>query len=213
MFPADAQQNGADMVVRVIPVPVPAVNGPFILYPIGAAAPEPRATVHEKIGRLLGVGRRKFTEYDDKRLAAIMSEHPGKGKLPGSEWRQIAHEFGGPFTTAQLQERWRNFLRPPLDRSKFTIDEKRHILKLSLGRQGRWRDIARIVGDGRSRSPMMVKNLIVPILEKLRKCSINVRSDTDIDCLPDEIFGKTLEDFPGVKRKFEENKSGLTHPL
>jgi hypothetical protein len=183
MFMLSLPQSGAEVVVTVIPVFVPVVRGPLIFCPVAAADPETPATIHEKIGHLLGVTRRKFTDYDDDRLIAIMCEHPGNNKLPGSEWRQIAHEFGGPFTTAQLQERWRNFLRPPLDRSKFAISEKRHILKLSLGRPGRWRDIARIVGNGRSRSPMMVKNLIVPILEKLRKCNITIRSDSDVDCL------------------------------
>jgi hypothetical protein len=206
-------QNVAEMVVPVIPVFVPVVSGSIFFFPAAAAERATPATIHEKIGRLLGAARRKFTDYDDERLATIMCKHPGKGKLPGSEWREIAREFGGPFTTTQLQERWRNFVRPPLDRSKFTICEKRHILKLSLGRQGRWRDIARIVGDGRSRSPMMVKNLIVPILEKLRKCNIAVRSNTDVDCLPDEIFGKILEDIPGVRRKFDNNRSAIVHPL
>jgi hypothetical protein len=133
------------------------------------------------------VDRRRFTTVDDDRLAALMQSHLGEPMSP-REWRKIAAEFQGPFTGEQLQHRWDNFLRPPLNRAEFGLDERREALKLYLETPKNWKKIASRLGDGKSRSPEMIENLVRTLIRKLEKIGLRVTCTAHIDSLPEEFF-------------------------
>jgi hypothetical protein len=116
----------------------------------------------------------------------IMQRHPGR--LTSADWQQIAIDHGRRFTARQLKERWNNFVRPPLDRSEFTIAERRQAMRLSVTSYGRWKDIASQIGNGVSRSPAMVKHVVWHLAPKLEAKGFCVSRPEDVDLLPDELF-------------------------
>lgn len=127
-----------------------------------------------------------FSENDDLRLIEVMKKHTHT-PLRCREWSQIAAEFG-KFSIRQCRERWHNYLKPPLIRTEFTIPERREILKCALTDYGHWERIAGRIGNGKIRSPAMVKNMLSNLVPKLRKMGFEVRSRDDVACLPDVVF-------------------------
>lgn len=159
-----------------------------------------------------GTKHLRFTRQDDDRLIAIVRHHDPTGISSRDTWELIARQFGGPFTATQLHARWQNFLRPPLNRLMFSADEKRDVLKKSIGNFGRWKDLAECVGDGRSRSPRMIKAMLMALISKLKKCGIDYRTAADVDCIPEVVFGAGLpEDVTAadVRAEFLRNKQAL----
>jgi hypothetical protein len=91
----------------------------------------------------------------------------------------------------------------------FSADEKRDVLKKSIGNFGRWKDLAECVGDGRSRSPRMIKAMLTALVAKLKKCGIECRTPDDVDCIPEVVFGAGLpEDVTAadVRAQYLKNK-------
>jgi hypothetical protein len=127
-----------------------------------------------------------FTESDDLRLIEVMKKHTHR-PLRCREWNEIAADFG-KFSVRQCRERWHNYLKPPLVRTEFTIPERREILTYALTDYGHWERIAGRIGNGKVRSPAMVKNMLSNLVPKLRKMGFEVRSRDDVDCLPDVVF-------------------------
>jgi hypothetical protein len=94
----------------------------------------------------------------------------------------------------------------------FSADEKRDVLKKSIDNFGRWKDLAECVGDGRSRSPRMIKAMLMALISKLKKCGIDYRTAADVDCIPEVVFGAGLpEDVTpaGVRAEYLRNKQAL----
>jgi hypothetical protein len=127
-----------------------------------------------------------FTENDDNRLIEVMKRHTQR-PLRCREWHEIAAEFG-KFSVRQCRERWHRYLKPPLIRTEFTIPERRDLLKQSLADYGHWERIATRIGNGKVRSPAMVKNMLSNLVPKLRKMGFEFQTAVDIDCLPEVVF-------------------------
>jgi hypothetical protein len=122
---------------------------------------------------------------DDDRLVKIMAERRWPFQI--GEWNEVAVEMGR-FTPRQLRDRWMNYLRPPLDRSEFTIEERKEALKMSVNHFGKWKSIALRFGNGRSRSPAMIKNMVTHLRAKLQRLGFDLTIENDIDLLPDVLF-------------------------
>jgi hypothetical protein len=140
-----------------------------------------------------------------------MQRHPPPRK-PG-EWQQISREFGRGYAARQLQDRWINFLRTPLNRAPFTIPERRAILKMACDHPKKWKSIAAKIGDGKCRSPAMVKNLLKNLVPKLSKHGFKVERPEDIDFLPDRFFSwgfpKGTEAYEMVREYNDKVQQGL----
>jgi hypothetical protein len=153
-----------------------------------------------------------FTEADDERLIRIMAERCWPLKV--GEWGEIQQEMEG-FTARQLRDRWVNYLKPPLDRSAFTIEERRAALKESVNAFGNWKRVAAHLGDGRRRSPAMVKNLVTHLMARLRRLGFPISSEGDVDLLPDAIFERGVrpgEELDQILGEYKAKKSVAVLP-
>jgi hypothetical protein len=143
--------------------------------------------------------RRRFTEDDDDRLLEIMAGHNSR-RLRPSDWRQIQREFGAPFTVEQIKHRWFNFVQPPLNRAEFTKEERKEALRLYIDTPNNWRKIAAKFGDGRSRSPEMMENLLKTLTRKLGRFGLSLEQRDDVRFIPDEFFNRG---FPRTAERLE----------
>jgi hypothetical protein len=186
---------------------VPPVLTQRVFAPFPRASPELVNFLLARYGPPPTSMERYFRDSDDARLTAIMADHPGR--LSPEIWARIAWMFGGGVKPRQLQERWSNFLRPGLDKSPFTLEERRTIVKLMINHQNNWSRIARQLGDGTSRSAAMVKQYGFDIRAKLQKLGFVVRQPHDVDCIPDCAF--TWGYPKGFKRQelFDEYKAKM----
>jgi hypothetical protein len=125
-----------------------------------------------------------------------------------AEWDDIAHEFGTGFTSRQVMDRWFYYLRDGISREKFTIEEKRQSLKLSITNFGNWARIASLIGTGNNRSSAQVKSAILAMYCKLGRMSIQLQCPDDVDALPDEFFRKTIpfQELKAIRTKFFETR-------
>jgi hypothetical protein len=133
---------------------------------------------------------RYFRESDDDRLRAIMSCHPGR--LSQVEWQDVANTFGCGVSVRQIQERWYNFARPGLDRRPFSIEERRQVAELAIGRPHDWKWISTQIGDGSNRSAAMVKHCGLNILPKLAQLGFDCHTAADVACVPDAVFARGI---------------------
>jgi hypothetical protein len=129
---------------------------------------------------------RYFTEADDAKVLQLMGTE--KRRLTMAQWDQIAVQVGPGFTARKIQDRWYNFLRPPLDRSELTVTERRIAARGYLARPGEWRWIAAQLGDGKSRSSAMVKHAVANFQTKCQQVGLQVDRPEDVALLPDEAF-------------------------
>jgi hypothetical protein len=110
------------------------------------------------------------------------------GRISNGKWAEIAARFGCGVTIRQLQERWHNFAKPGLDRSRLDIAERRTIAALAMTRSGDWKWIATQLPGGKRRSAAMVKHCATSLLPKLLNLGFLVEDPRDIDFVPDEAF-------------------------
>jgi hypothetical protein len=139
------------------------------------------------------------------------------GRLTREVWQQIASAVGPGFHWRQVQARWLNFLRPPLDRSEISPVEKWLILRYSVLHYGQWQFIASRLGDGTTRSPAMVSHAFSHLAQKLKAHGFEVNRPEDADLMPVEVFQrgfpkgkegeKLLEDY---KRKKSVRDSAVS---
>jgi hypothetical protein len=142
-------------------------------------------------------GGRRFTDDDDDRLVAIMSHMPIQ-RLRPKDWRQVQRDLDGPFTIDQIKHRWFGFLQPPLSRADFSKEERKEALRLYIDTPNNWRRIAARFGDGRSRSPEMMENILKTLTRKLRRFGLTVETRDEVDFLPEEFFRRG---FPDVRER------------
>jgi hypothetical protein len=142
---------------------------------------------------------RRFTEEDDQRLSEIMSRLNTR-RLRPNDWRQIQQDLNRPFTIEQIRHRWFNFLRPPLSRAEFTKEDRKEALRLYMDTPNNWKEIASRFGDGSSRSPEMMENLLKTLNRKLVRFGLNVEIRDDVDLIPDDFFNRG---FPSAPERIE----------
>jgi hypothetical protein len=111
-----------------------------------------------------------------------------KGRIRLFEWRAIALQVHPSFTARSIQDRWYNFLRPPLDRGEFTVEERRAAARAAVQRPGNWVFVASQIGNGKTRSPAMVKHAVALFAQKCKQAGFMVTRPEDIDLLPVEAF-------------------------
>jgi hypothetical protein len=111
-----------------------------------------------------------------------------KGRIRLFEWRAIALQVHPNFTARSIQDRWYNFLRPPLDRGEFTVEERRAAARAAVQRPGNWVFVASQIGNGKTRSPAMVKHAVAIFAQKCKQAGFVVTDPGDIDLLPVEVF-------------------------
>jgi hypothetical protein len=190
----------ADRVVPTIPgsfpgfpgIPVP--NARILLAPV----PELNVSPPQAVPGPKLTGRR-FTQEDDARLTQIMMGINTETLRP-NDWQQIQQDFGRPFTVEQIRRRWFTFLRPPLSRAEFTKDERKEALRLHLDTPTNWRQIAAKFGDGRSRSPEMMDNLLKTVTRKLTRFGLSLEHRAEVDLIPDAFFNRG---FPSPRQRLE----------
>jgi hypothetical protein len=129
---------------------------------------------------------RYFRECDDERLRIIMRGYPGR--LSPRQWEAIAATFGCDVTVRQIQERWYNYARPGLDRSPFSVAERRQVAVLAMDHPHDWKWIASQLGNGETRSATMVKHCGLNILPKLQSLGFLIERASDIELVPDAAF-------------------------
>jgi hypothetical protein len=157
-----------------------------VLPPFSLILPPPRSTAELLYGPPPTDLPRFFRECDDDRLQAIMSDYPSR--LSRAQWSEVATTFGGGVTVRQIQERWHNFVRPGLDRSHFSVSERRQVAALAIDQPRQWSLIAKQLGNGKYRSAAMVKHCAMNILPKLQSLGFRVEKSADIELLPDAVF-------------------------
>lgn len=95
--------------------------------------------------------RAHWSEADDKRLAEIIETKTFSrcGKPLGFKWSQVALEFPGR-CGKQCLERWREHLRPGINREAFTEDEIRRLNVFIKKGNRNWSQLARDEFPGRT---------------------------------------------------------------
>jgi hypothetical protein len=199
----------------VPPVPVPAIGfrEPNVLELLaGLTGPQP-CLIHPWEAPLVvpaAAMTRCFRQVDDDRLRQIIMQHPhDNGRLHPEDWQAIADKFGYNMNPRQIQERWYNYLRPGLDRSPFTLAERRLVATLQLNDPGKWEWIAGQLGNGICRSPTMVKQVGTNIIAKLKRLGFEIQTSRDIAFVPDAFF-ETGSRSPALVEEFRENKARHT---
>jgi len=119
------------------------------------------------------------------RLRAIMTRYAGP--LKRSEWADVARELGN-FPVPQVMQRWHSFLRPELDQSDFSVEERRALAKVGLTHLGHWRRIAELRTLGKVRSPLMLKRVMGSIFGWLQMLGVNLKTERDAVFGPDRAF-------------------------
>jgi hypothetical protein len=128
-----------------------------------------------------------FRECEDDRLRAIRSKYPEP--LRWGDWQKSAGEFGCRVTAQQLRDRWYNYAKPGLDTSPFSLSERRQVAALAIDHPHDWKWIASQLGNGRCRSPAMVRNIGLRLLKKLKEVGLEIESGRDMEFVPDAVFG------------------------
>jgi hypothetical protein len=77
-----------------------------------------------------------------------------------------------------------------LNRSEFTKDERKEALQLYIDTPNNWKKIAARFGDGRSRSPEMMENLLKTLTRKLTRFGLSLEHREDVHFIPDEFFSR-----------------------
>jgi hypothetical protein len=129
---------------------------------------------------------RYFTNAQDEALIRIMASQ--SGRMTQAKWTEVARLLDPTFNARRVQERWNNFLRPSLDQSPFTLQERRAVARLMLQHPKRWHWIATQLSPDQSRSPAMVKHVGTTLQRKVTRAGFQVDRVGDIDLLPDELF-------------------------
>jgi hypothetical protein len=140
---------------------------------------------HARVRKTDNMVSSHFRREDDERLMRIMSQR--RRRLEVGEWAEIAEEMG-KFTAKQLRKRWTNYLKPPLDHTEFTVPERREALKQSIEKLWNWKQVASTLGNGRTRSPLMIRNVVTYLLTKLKKLGIVLVRQEDVDLVPDVLL-------------------------
>jgi hypothetical protein len=129
---------------------------------------------------------RYFTDAQDATLIRLMEGR--NGRMTASEWAEVARLVDPTFSVRRVQDRWNNFLRPPLDRSEFTPEERRSVARLMFQQPNDWRWIAEQLSPEKTRSAAMVKHLGANLRSKIHNAGFQIDQIEDIDLLPDEVF-------------------------
>lgn len=186
---------------RSIPAPPMAMGAPSMAMgppPMAVGAP-PMIMGSPPFGvSMIPGGRGKtrrryhFRPEDDDRLTKIMEtrRHP----LGVGEWANIAEEMGAPFSPQQCQDRWANYLRPPLDKTPLTVEEKRLLVKYWVLNPREWKKIANKAQHYKIRSAAFVKNYLNSQIRKMTKMGVKPVTPEEVDLLPDCIFVPGIPD-------------------
>lgn len=174
------------------PAPVVYSNGAMIAPPIAMGVPP--AAMPMATGKVPAVHSRRhhFKPQDDERLIMIMANHSQPLKL--GEWTHIAEEMGNQFSAQQCQDRWANYLRPPLDRSPLTVEEKRLLVKYWIPNPKEWKKIATKSQHYKIRSPAFVKSYLNAQIRKMAQLGVKPLTPEEVDLLPDSLFMPGMPD-------------------
>lgn len=135
---------------------------------------------------LMTVSEREASPEKDRKLIEIMSSR----KLPLTvyQWRDVADQMGDVELVNVYRCRYLMHLRPGLDRSTLTMEEKRAFMKLGMKLGWNWHEMAKVKIYGKRRPLMIVMKLVKCYLYRLKLLNVTVNRLGDVDLLPDEIF-------------------------
>ena len=139
-----------------------------------------------------------FSPEEDDRLAAICEAYESR-KITMREWQAIATKHDAGYTSYQCRIRWHNFLKPPLDRSPITPEERKELFRASILHNNNWSHISSLKCAGKTRSPYLIRQVCCAQRNKLREANLAVTTAEDVDKLPLSMFAE--------ETTFEEEES------
>lgn len=200
---------GAPFACRVVPMVQPVVNYALMVVPqpampqfaAGTFFPLTRASMPTSVKVSSATGQetplrlradgtysksKHFNDKDDEALIRIVEKYERHGVI--RDWVSIAQEHGSGYTGRQCRDRWHNYLRPPLERSPITPDEKRELVRAAVQHKNNWAYLSSLRIQGKYRSCAMIKNACLALLDKLARIGVTLTDPSDVDCLPPEAF-------------------------
>jgi hypothetical protein len=93
-----------------------------------------------------------------------------------------------------------------------SLAELREVVTLAIDHPGDWKWIATHLSSGGSRSPAIIQNAAVPLLNKLKELGLEIESGREIECVPDAVFdlgGSIGIEREELVRQFEAKRAEL----
>jgi hypothetical protein len=179
---------------------------PFVPTAVPLSLPNPALPPHRAYRKTKPRQRivpRRFTPAEDNLLKELLK---GRDLTRGAmEWEVIASRMGSGLTPRQIMDRWFSFLRPGVSTKKFSVEERRQVLKESVMMFGKWCEIAKRIGDGKTRTAAQVNGVALGMYQKLHKLQIRLKHPDEVDALPDSFFRNTKSkaDYDEIRERFE----------